>query len=60
MVAAFVAKLFEDPAVTKVQTDPAPTNARAIRAYEKAGFRRIGIVPTPDGDAMLMLVPRPA
>ena len=30
--------------VTKVQTDPDPTNARAIRCYEKSGFRRIGEV----------------
>ena len=26
----------------RVGTDPDPQNARAIRAYEKAGFRRIG------------------
>src|SRR5438309_3828280 len=38
MVAAFVRHLFRDPAVTKVQTDPDPTNAQAIRCYEKAGF----------------------
>ena len=56
MVAAFVARLFEDPAVTKVQIDPAPDNTRAIRAFEKAGFRRVGIVQTPDGQAMLMIV----
>jgi RimJ/RimL family protein N-acetyltransferase len=32
-----------------------PTNARAIRAYEKAGFRRDRLVETPDGRALLML-----
>lgn len=60
MVREFVARLFSDPAVTKVQVDPSPDNARAIRAYEKAGFRREGIVETPDGPALLMLARRPA
>ena len=30
--------LFNDPEVTKIQTDPSPSNLRAIRCYEKAGF----------------------
>lgn len=60
MVAAFVAHLFEDPAVTKVQTDPSPDNPRAIRAYEKAGFERVGVVDTPDGPALLMVQRRVA
>ena len=34
--------------------DPEPDNARAIRAYEKAGFVRDRIVDTPDGPALLM------
>jgi len=54
MIRAFVAKLFDDPAVTVVQTDPHPANVRAIRCYEAAGFVRAGAVRTPDGDAMLM------
>ena len=58
MVRTFVERLFADPAVTKVQTDPDPRNARAIRCYEKAGFRRVRIVDTPDGPALLMLVRR--
>ena len=32
-----------------------PANARAIRAYEKAGFRRDRLVDTPDGEALLMV-----
>ena len=60
MVRAFVARLFADPAVTRVQTDPRPTNARAIRCYEKAGFRPVGVVDTPDGAALLMVCERPA
>ncbi len=55
MVRAFVEMLFEDPATTRVQTDPNPGKARAIRCYEKAGFRRVGEVDTPDGTALLMV-----
>lgn len=60
MVAAFVRKLFQDPGVTKVQTDPDPTNARAIRCYEKAGLHPVGKVDTPDGPALLMVIERHA
>ena len=38
----------------RVVTDPDPANVRAIRAYEKAGFRRDRLVDTPDGPALLM------
>jgi RimJ/RimL family protein N-acetyltransferase len=59
MIRAFIDKLFSDPAVTVVQTDPHPRNARAIRCYEKAGFKAIAQVATPDGEAMLMRCERP-
>jgi aminoglycoside 6'-N-acetyltransferase len=39
----------------RVVTDPDPANARAIRAYEKAGFCRDRLVQTPDGTALLMV-----
>jgi aminoglycoside 6'-N-acetyltransferase len=39
----------------RVVTDPCPMNPRAIRAYEKAGFRRDREVDTPDGRALLMV-----
>ena len=55
MIASFVAKLFTDPAVSKVQTDPSPDNARAIHAYLRAGFRPQRELVTPDGPALLMV-----
>ena len=58
MVRRFVELLFRDPAVTRIQTDPDPRNARAIRCYEKAGFRAHGIVETPDGPALVMYLTR--
>ena len=54
MVKSFVERLFEDPAVTVVQTDPSPDNPRAIRCYVAAGFEAVGEVRTPDGPALLM------
>ncbi len=60
MVSAFVRRLFEDREVTRVQTDPDPHNARAIRCYEKVGFRALREVATPAGRALLMVVDRAA
>jgi aminoglycoside 6'-N-acetyltransferase len=39
----------------RVLTDPDPANARAIRAYEKAGFCQDRLVDTPDGPTLLMV-----
>ncbi len=39
----------------RVVIDPDPANARAIRAYERAGFCKDRIVDTPDGPALLMV-----
>lgn len=60
MIRAFIARLFEDPTVTGIQTDPEPSNHRAIRCYEKAGFAACRTVITPDGPALLMYCARPA
>lgn len=60
MVRAFVERLFVDPAVTQVQTDPDPANPRAIRCYVKAGFEAVRELTTPDGAALLMIHPRPS
>ena len=43
----------------RVITDPDPDNARAVRAYEKAGFRKDREVDTPDGRAILMIRDNP-
>lgn len=59
MVRALIDLLFSDQSVTRVQTDPSPGNARAIRCFERAGFTPRGIVSTPDGDALLMTIDRP-
>ncbi|MEH2505042.1 aminoglycoside 6'-N-acetyltransferase [Bradyrhizobium sp. AZCC 1578] len=39
----------------RIVTDPDPANTRAVRAYEKAGFEKVGMVDTPDGPALLMV-----
>jgi AacA4 family aminoglycoside N(6')-acetyltransferase len=59
LVRALVDMLFRDPSVSKIQTDPAPTNLRAIRCYQKAGFRVVRNIVTPDGQAVYMLQERP-
>ena len=51
-IARRLAKLAGAP---RVVTDPDPANARAVRAYEKAGLRRERLVETPDGRALLMV-----
>jgi AacA4 family aminoglycoside N(6')-acetyltransferase len=55
LVRTLVDRLFTDPAVTRVQTDPAPGNARAIRCYQKAGFRVVSEIMTPDDPALYMI-----
>jgi RimJ/RimL family protein N-acetyltransferase len=54
MIRAFLSGLFSDPAVSVIQTDPHPTNLRAVRCYAAAGFQAVGPVDTPDGRALLM------
>jgi aminoglycoside 6'-N-acetyltransferase len=39
----------------RMVTDPDPTNPRAVRAYEKAGFVKAHMVDTSDGPALLMV-----
>jgi aminoglycoside 6'-N-acetyltransferase len=51
---AFAERLLAD-GTPRVVIDPDPNNARAIRAYEKAGFNKDRLVDTPDGVALLMV-----
>jgi aminoglycoside 6'-N-acetyltransferase len=54
LIRAFCDRLLSAGA-PRVLTDPDPANRRAVRAYEKAGFRPHGEVDTPDGRALLMV-----
>ena len=53
LIAAFVEGLFGQ-GIPRVIIDPHPANARAIRAYEKAGFRRFDCRTTIYGEALMM------
>ena len=39
----------KEPACSTIIIDPAPDNVRAIKCYEKVGFKRVGIFTTPYG-----------
>jgi enamine deaminase RidA (YjgF/YER057c/UK114 family) len=56
MVTEFLRFAFTKFKPTKIVTDPAPDNLRAIRCFEKAGFTKLKVVSSPDGPAMLMEV----
>jgi len=53
-IRAFIDHLFAR-GVPRMVIDLSPDNPRAIRAYEKAGFEKAGMVDTPDGPALLMV-----
>jgi RimJ/RimL family protein N-acetyltransferase len=55
MASQFAHRLFREAGATQIQVDPDPSNARAIRCYTAAGFRPVGPVKTPNGDALLMV-----
>ncbi len=54
MIEQFLVKLFSDPAIKKIITDPDKNNRRAIRCYEKVGFCFSHETNTPEGSAWLM------
>ncbi len=58
IVRQFVGELFAEGA-PRVVIDPHPDNYRAIRAYEKAGFRAIDRRTSIYGDVVLMAVDNP-
>jgi AacA4 family aminoglycoside N(6')-acetyltransferase len=60
LVKSLVELLFSEQTVSKIQTDPAPNNYRAIRCYERASFVRHQVITTPDGPALYMVQTRQA
>jgi aminoglycoside 6'-N-acetyltransferase len=50
-VTRVVRQLIEERGHHRVTIDPAADNAAAIRAYEKAGFRRVGVTRLSERDA---------
>lgn len=61
VLSAVIAHIISERGVHRFTVDPAAANKRAIRAYEKLGFRRVGVMrqsePAPDAtwrDCMLM------
>ncbi len=54
IISKFVKMLVQNPNVKEVIANPDPSNLRAIKAYEKAGFKQSGLIQTPNGQAMLM------
>ena len=58
MVSQFVSFLMQEPSVTEIRVDPRPDNLRAIRCYAKVGFRDVGVITTPDGPALMMVLKR--
>ncbi len=58
LIGQFVKKLFNDSAITKIITDVDPKNQRAIRCYQKVGFKIVKEIDTPEGCAILMEILR--
>lgn len=58
MMKGFLSFLFKELMANEVRVDPRPDNLRAIRCYEKAGFKRVVQITNPDGPAIMMTVKR--
>ncbi|MDF2940668.1 MAG: family N-acetyltransferase [Gammaproteobacteria bacterium] len=50
----FIKLLSKDRKLKTLFVDPAPDNVRAIRCYEKCGFKAQGEIDTPNGKVLLM------
>jgi aminoglycoside 6'-N-acetyltransferase len=55
LIRSFIEDLLQG-GTPRAATDPNPANARAVRAYEKAGLQSDRLVETPDGSALLMVL----
>ncbi len=58
MITQFTRLLMKDFRIQEIRVDPHPDNIRAIRAFQKAGFREVGPITTPDGPALMMILRR--
>lgn len=56
IIRSFIEKLLAESHIKKIIVDVDPNNLRAIRCYEKVGFKRDKIIQTPDGLALLMML----
>jgi len=56
MIKEFTQFLFQNSLIKKIITEADPDNLRAKRCYEKAGFHETGIINTPDGKSVLMII----
>lgn len=54
MVRAAIERVLRLPQAVRVQIDPDPGNARAVRAYEKAGFVAQGVFPGYEAQAQML------
>lgn len=58
MISQFVDFLLKDAQIREIRVDPHPENKRAIHCYLKVGFRKLGLITTPDGPAEMMILRR--
>lgn len=56
MIKEFIQFLLQNPLVKKIITEADQDNFRAKCCYEKAGFHKAGIVDTPEGKSILMII----
>lgn len=59
IVAQFVGKLFKLPHVTRIIINPDINNIAVIKAYERAGFKKIKEIKRPFETELLMEIERP-
>lgn len=56
MIKEFIQFLFQNPSIKKIITEADPDNLRAKRCYEKVGFHETGVIDTPEGKSILMVI----
>lgn len=59
MMRQAIARCFADPSVTAILIDPLESNVRAIRFYERLGFKAVGPRRFGEDDCLVMRLERP-